>query len=120
MENTKSSQNNWIMLPPNGNLAICRHPLQTVPADARIATSYELLAANRGYPFPWGSLAEPHQSNLQWARHSIGVGGLVHQQWFVTQDGRYGGASNVTKKLPVSLRCCMYLSWWVGMRCPSR
>lgn len=101
---------NWILIPPNGALAIHRSPTQLIPPGTRIATSHELLAANRGYPFPWGALPEPHLDNVQWQAHSIGVGGLIHKQWFKTSDGRYGGASNVTNSLPGSLRCCMYLS----------
>lgn len=100
---------NWILIPPNGNLAIHRCPVPHIPAGTRLANGHELLAANRGQPFPWGHLPEPHTNNLQWRERRIGVGGLFHKQWFVTSEGRFGGAANVTNTLPGSLRCCMYI-----------
>lgn len=102
-------ESDWILLPPSGRLAIARRPLSEIPPGARIATACELLAANRGYPFPWGTLPEPHPQNRHWKEGRIGVGGLIHTQWFVTSEGRYGGAPNVPTTTPGSLRCCMYL-----------
>ena len=106
---TTPSNNDWLLIPPCGNLAIARRPLSVVPSGMRIATAPELLAANRGNPFPWGHLAEPHVANRHWKNHRVGVGGLIHDRWFVTTGGRFGGAPNVPQTLPGSLRCCMYL-----------
>ena len=39
----------------------------------------------------------------------IGIGGLIHDCWFKTTDGRFGGAPNVPEQLPGSLRRCLLL-----------
>lgn len=99
----------WLLIAPNGVQAIARRPLDAVPTGARIASGGELLSANRGNPFPWGHTPEPNPNNLQWSERRIGVGGLIHDRWFVTIDGRFGGAPNVPQMVPGSLRCCLYL-----------
>jgi hypothetical protein len=98
----------WILLPP-GKLAILRFPADTIPRGARLATAAELLTANLGRPFPWGNLPTAERASQLWHQLRIGIGGLVHDRWFVTTDGRFGGAPNVPQKLPGSLRCCMLL-----------
>lgn len=105
----------WTLLPP-GNLAFLRFPVKEVPAGCRIATPAELLVANLGYPFPWGTLPEDTHASRLWKEHRIGIGGLVHEKWFITTGGRFGGAANVPTKLPGSLRCCMLLD---GGTCPG-
>lgn len=99
---------NWILLPP-GNKMICRHPLEAVPEGARLATAAELLAANLGNPFPWGSFPDPSRASRLWRDGRVGYGGLVHSRWFMTTEGRFGGAPNVPQSLPGSLRCCLLL-----------
>lgn len=94
----------WIVIPPNGCLAIARRPLQEIPTGCRIATGSELLCANRGNPFPWGNLPKPHDHHRHWHERRLGVGGLFHQRWFRTADGRFGGAENVPIDPPGSLR----------------
>ncbi len=103
------SQADFILIAPSGNLAICRHSLPAIPAGTRIASGSELLCAQRGAAFPWGQLPEPHAQNRQWKIQKVGVGGLIHDRWFVTSDGRFGGAPNVPETLPGSLRRCMFL-----------
>lgn len=99
---------NWILLPPSGRLAIHRRALSEIPHGARIATGVELLTANLGRPFPWGQLPTPEKASRLWKEHRIGIGGLFHDRWFVTSDGRLGGAPNVPETLPGSLRSCLY------------
>ncbi|MCB9810986.1 MAG: hypothetical protein H6779_04890 [Candidatus Nomurabacteria bacterium] len=99
---------------PGGNLVILRNPSQTIPDGFRLATHSELLSANLGYPFPWGNLPNDNHAFKLWQNHKVGMGGLVHHQWFVTSDGRFGGADNVPKSLPGSLRCSMYLDGGAG------
>lgn len=99
----------WMLLPP-GNIAIARRPLDKVPDDMRMATSPELLAANLGRPFPWGQMPTPASASKLWQEHRIGFGGLYHDQWFITKDGRFGGAENVPKTLPGTLRCGFHYS----------
>lgn len=94
----------WILIAPNGRLAICRHPLPEIPTGCRMATGAELLCANRGNPFPWGHLPKPHEHNRHWHDRRLGVGGLFHHRWFLTTDGRFGGAENVPTTPPGSLR----------------
>ena len=116
-----NSPQSWMLLPP-GKTAICRYavPLAKPPeaccfeglTGIRRATNFELLAANLGKQFPWGSKADPkpHEVSRLWREQYIGIGGLVHTHWFVTADGnRYGGADNVCKEMPGRLRCYMYL-----------
>lgn len=99
----------WLLLPP-GNLAILRFPANAIPAGAQLATHFELLAANLGRPFPWGDLPTDERACELWKVHRIGVGGLIHERWFMTSGGRFGGAKNVeTDKTDDSLRCYMYL-----------
>ncbi len=106
------SAENWIVLPP-GDLAIHRSPTNgdlNTPAY-RVATARELLTANHGRPFPWGDLSwpNPKKTDRLWQQHRIGYGGLVHTDWFVTTEGRFGGAPNVPDTLPGSLRACLLL-----------
>lgn len=99
----------WILLPPSGKIAICKVPTDQIPNKARLATGAELLAANMGKPFPWGHLPTPKEATSLWKKHRVGIGGLIHNKWFVTSDGRLGGAPNVPEELPGSLRCSMLL-----------
>ena len=96
----------WVVLPP-GNVAICRTPQPSIPDGAQLASARDVLVANLGYPFPWGSLPEPSAASRLWKEQRIGMGGLRHTAWFVTSDGRVGGAPNVPEKLPGSLRSCL-------------
>jgi Fe-S cluster biogenesis protein NfuA len=101
----------WMII-ASGNLAIFRMPVpdpRAIPEVCRRATATELLAANQGYPFPWGRLPQNLNPSRLWAKHRIGIGGLIHDRWFVTRDGRFGGAPNVPETLPGSLRCSMFL-----------
>ena|ERR1700722_3538314 len=98
----------WILLPP-GNLAILRFPADVIPEGARLATATELLAANLGKPFPWGNLPNAATASQLWHQLRVGIGGLIHDRWFITSDGRFGGAPNVPKELPGCLRCYMLL-----------
>lgn len=107
--NAHTTDENWILIPPSGNLAIYRHPLPVIPENGQVASGTELLAANRGNPFPWGHLPEPHPHNRQWREHKVGTGGLIHSAWFLTTEGRFGGAPNVPETKPGSLRSCLYL-----------
>ncbi len=118
-ELTTTAHYNWIMLPP-GKTAILRFPFQgelsqcELPEgliNPRLATAPELIVANQGYPFPWGTKPEASETNTSriWKERQIGVGGLVHNAWFVTDDGRMGGAPNVPKIGPGALRHYMYL-----------
>ena len=99
---------NWILLPPSGSLAIAREPLDTIPEGSRMATGAELIVANLGKPFPWGQLPTPEKASFYWRNYRMGVGGLFHHRWFLTQDGRLGGAQNVPEVLPGSLRSCLF------------
>lgn len=96
----------WLLLPP-GNKAILRFPADSIPQGARLATSTDLLAANLGRPFPWGSLPNSDKASQLWKKHRIGFGGLIHDRWFITSDGRCGGAPNVQERIPGSLRQCL-------------
>ena len=100
--------NTWMLLAPKGHLAISRHPLESIPPGARLATGAELLVANLGKPFPWGNLPSPEKASEMWTRHRMGIGGLFHDRWFLTSDGRLGGAKNVPETLPGSLRSCLF------------
>lgn len=94
----------WILIPPNGSLAISRAPLLAIPNGCRLASGAELFSANRGNPFPWGNVPKPHEHHRHWHERRLGVGGLFHHRWFVTADGRFGGAENVPAEPPGSLR----------------
>lgn len=109
----------WIILPP-GNTAILRFPFKgglsdcELPeglSDPRLATACELIVANRSQPYPWGDSpqATPESTSRLWKEKTIGVGGLIHTDWFVTSENRFGGASNVPKTGPGALRHYMYL-----------
>lgn len=98
----------YFLLPP-GDKIIARHPQPEVLEGARVATGCELFAANQGYAFPWGMRPEPKEVGRPWAEHRMGIGGLFHEKWFVTSDGRFGGAVNVPTTLPGSLRSCLLL-----------
>lgn len=106
----------WILLPPSGRLAIARRPLSEIPPGARLASGAELFAANLGRPFPWGQLPDSAKASRLWKEQRIGIGGLIHDRWFVTSDGRLGGAPNVPETLPGSLRSCLYYD---GGRAPE-
>lgn len=97
----------WMLLTP-GNKAMLRFPADSIPPGARLMSGLELLGAHMSR-FPWGSLPDPSNASLMWRKHRIGVGGLIHDRWFVTNDGRYGGAPNVPQTLPGSLRCDLML-----------
>ncbi len=97
---------NWLLLPP-GDRAISRTPLDTKPAEYQLATSSDLLSANLGRPFPWGQTPEPTSAAKLWHEKRIGYGGLIHEKWFITQQGRFGGAKNVPQSTPGSLRSCL-------------
>lgn len=112
----KIAAKHWFILPP-GDVAICRHPQAEVPEGARLASPRDLVVANLGYPFPWGTLPEPSTGARAWREHRMGMGGLIHEQWFVTSDGRrYGGAKNVIDQLPGSLRSYLFLDGGQGTR----
>ncbi len=97
------NRQDWLLLSP-GNLAICRRSLDEVPAGARLASASELFAANLGRPFPWGAMPTPAKASGLWQEHRIGYGGLYHDRWFITEQGRFGGALNVPTVLPGALR----------------
>lgn len=103
---------NWLLLPP-GNTAILRFPAQIkradIPAGMRLASAAELLAANQGKPFPWGSQVDASDATPAWQTSRMGIGGLFHHHWFVTEDGRFGGASNVPGNATGNARACMLL-----------
>ncbi|MES2408899.1 MAG: hypothetical protein V4509_01190 [Patescibacteria group bacterium] len=116
----KTSFFDWIILPP-GRTAILRFPFKgqieecELPrglSNLRLATPCELIVANQGRPFPWGDSPEatPNQTSLLWKEKSIGIGGLIHKDWFVALGGgRFGGSSNVPKIGPGPLRHYMYV-----------
>ena len=118
------SPQSWMLLPPgDGTRAICRFPLPLPQppeqclcigalSGVRLATHTELLAANFGLSFPWGSKAdpEPHELSKLWKERRVGIGGLVHNRWFITKNNRrYGGAPNVSEGAIGRLRCYMWL-----------
>lgn len=93
----------WILLPP-GDLAICRYPVEKIPEYARCASARDLNTANLARPFPWGYSNTPERAGPLWHKYRIGIGGLYHDKWFVTPQGRFGGAANVPTQLPGALR----------------
>lgn len=103
---------NWLLLPP-GNMAICREPLDHVPEGCQLASVRDVLTANLGRPFPWGQMNTPSPTAKLWHERRMGYGGLHHEKWFVTQEGRVGGARNVPETLPGSLRSLFSLRWRV-------
>lgn len=100
----------WIILPP-GDRAILRFPYRgtEIPTDCVIASFSDVLIANLGFPFPWGDFPDSTKAGHLWQKYWIGMGGLFHHTWFITKEGRVGGASNVPQTLPGSLRFSMYL-----------
>ncbi len=98
----------------DGSLAIYRKPQPAISEGGRMATHAELFTANLGKPFPWGTL--PHDSNapLLWKDRRVGYGGLIHHQWFVTSDGRFGGADNVPTTGPGALRNSLLINGGCG------
>lgn len=98
----------WLLLPP-GDTALLRFPAASIPDDCRLATLAEVYAANLGQMFPWGQFPDAARASRLWQQHRIGFGGLYHHKWFITQQGRVGGADNVPKSLPGSLRHAMLL-----------
>ena len=93
----------------DGHLSILREPSQQILPGHRLATHAELLAANLGRPFPWGNLPNDLDASRLWKQNRVGFGGLIHQKWFVTSDGRFGGALNVPTTLPGALRCSLLI-----------
>ena len=102
------AQDMWMLLPP-GDTAVLRFAADKIPAGCRQATLAEIYAANLGQIFPWGNYPDTSKASRLWHQHRIGYGGLYHHKWFVTQQGRVGGADNVPKTLPGSLRHAMIL-----------
>lgn len=109
----------WIILPP-GRSAILRYPFRgkldecELPpglSNPRLATPCELLVANQCRPYPWGDLPQATDVNTTrlWKEKRIGIGGLIHNAWFVTSEGRLGGAPNVPVTGPGALRHYMFL-----------
>lgn len=107
---------NWIMLPP-GKTAILRFPFAGKIEDVvlpkglsnpRLATPAELIVANQGRPYPWGDAKDMVKSRM-WNEKRIGIGGLIHNAWFVTSGGRFGAAPNVLETGNAALRYYMYL-----------
>lgn len=90
-------------------MAILREPSPIILPGSRLATPAELLIANLGRPFPWGNLPDDSRAPRLWREHRIGFGGLIHTKWFVTSDGRFGGAPNVPTNLPGSLRASLLI-----------
>jgi Fe-S cluster biogenesis protein NfuA len=108
---------NWMLLPP-GNQALCRQPVQmSVPqiqglfgaAGIKLAGLKDILVANQGASFPWGYYPDDTRAPKLWKEHRVGYGGLIHNNWFITHDGRVGGAPNVTTAGPGALRHCLLL-----------
>ncbi len=95
----------WVMLAP-GTKAINRRALPCVPEGTRIASEDEYINATHGYAFPWGNSPTPERASRLWHEYCVGADGLYHDRWFRTTGGRFGGATNVPKTLPGSLRCC--------------
>ncbi len=100
----------------DGKYAILRDPFPValIPEGYQLATSDQLLVANLGRPFPWGNMPDDTWASKLWKKHRIGYGGLRHNEWFVTSDGRFGGALNVPTKLPGSLRCSLFIDGGEG------
>jgi hypothetical protein len=97
----------WLLLPP-GNKALLRFPADTIPHDAVQAGFLDVFAANLGRYFPWGNVPDETKASRMWQEKTIGYGGLYHKKWFVTREGRVGGADNVPKQLPGVLRKSMF------------
>jgi hypothetical protein len=95
----------WIMLRP-GRTAFARRALPEIPKGARQASFPETALAH-GHPFPWGNLPDlPNPPPFGWEPYRMGPSGIYFDKWFVTTDGRVGGASNVPTHLPGSARSC--------------
>ncbi len=93
----------------DGHLSILRSASPEVIPGFRLATHSELLMANLGRPFPWGNLPNDTEASRLWKQSRVGFGGLIHNKWFVTSDGRFGGALNVPTTLPGSLRSSLLI-----------
>ncbi len=116
-----ASPKHWMVLPP-GTIAICRFPVALALEDivhqaaqrddgflVRVATAAELVTANRGFKFPWGNYPDASNASRLWKEKRVGIGGLVHTAWFITSEGRVGGAPNVPDTGVAALRYNMYL-----------
>ncbi len=99
---------NWVILPP-GDRVLLRHPAPEVLTGTELASVRDIVAANHGAAFPWGSRSTPDKAGRLWHEHRLGTGGLYHTAWFVCREGRVGGAPNVSDTLPGSQRSCLYL-----------
>jgi hypothetical protein len=97
----------WVLLPP-GNKALLRFPADRIPGDAEQASLLEVFSANFGRYFPWGNTPDENTGSRLWQESRIGYGGLYHEKWFVTKDGRIGGARNVPTQLPGVLRKSLF------------
>ncbi len=98
----------------DGKFSIIRRPMDIMERNYRLATHAELLVANLGRPFPWGNSPDDSSASRLWKTGRIGYGGLYHGEWFVTSDGRFGGARNVPTSLPGSLRCSLFIDGGEG------
>lgn len=100
----------WTILPP-GDRAILRFPFRgsAIPEGCQLAGFADLVCANHGFTFPWGDYPDSSRASVLWRKYMIGMGGLFHDTWYVTKDGRVGGAANVPQELPGALRFSMYL-----------
>lgn len=113
------------MLLPGGTRAICRFPVQDISlselqgqnpgTDFRLATLGEVFEANQGAPFPWGYYPDDSKAARLWKDRRVGYGGLIHSAWFITQDGRVGGAPNVPSLGQGALRNCLLLDGGHGL-----
>ena len=108
-ETSLNNPTDWILLPPSGRFALFRAPASELPNWARLASGAEFMNANYGRAFPWGNLPNPSTGSSMWRKHRIGIGGLRHNKWFVTKDGRFGGAPNIPDEIPGCLRACIFL-----------
>ena len=98
----------------DGHLSIVRRPVPVIQKGFRLATHAELMVANLSRPFPWGNMSNDTEASRLWKNGRIGFGGLCHKKWFVTSDGRFGGALNVPTNLPGSLRCSLLIDGGKG------
>jgi hypothetical protein len=81
-----------------------RKPADEMLPGTRLASIEELFLANQGYEFPWGRSPDATRASRLWKEQRIGMGGLVFDRWFVTANGRFGGAPNVPATIPATLR----------------
>ena len=100
----------WYLM-PGGKRALLRFPsdeelseLLTIP-DVRRATHADVVSMNAGAPYPWGFMPENDTPTKLWKDKLIGYGGLVHDAWFLLDNGeRIGGAPNVPETGPGAMR----------------